>query len=152
MDMDKPKPFFRKPKRFFRKPKRFLRKSKRIVHKSKRPFRKSKRPFRRIGGRKKFNYKNTDIISRFISQQGKILSKRTNKLTSKQQRLITIAIKQARILSLLPFINNKNINKKKRFYRDDKKKKPFKNKKGKRWSRTTRPRTEKKKKETYSFN
>ncbi|KAL6491910.1 ribosomal protein S18, S13 [Orobanche gracilis] len=29
-----------------------------------------------------------------------------NRLTLKQQRLITIAIKQARILSLLPFINN----------------------------------------------
>jgi len=29
-----------------------------------------------------------------------------NRLTLKQQRLITIAIKQARILSLLPFLNN----------------------------------------------
>jgi len=46
------------------------------------------------------------LISRFISEQGKILSRRVNKLTLKQQRLITIAIKQARILSLLPFLNN----------------------------------------------
>nr|YP_010717692.1 ribosomal protein S18 [Orobanche pycnostachya]WDQ41949.1 ribosomal protein S18 [Orobanche pycnostachya] len=46
------------------------------------------------------------LISRFISQHGKILSRRMNRLTLKQQRLITIAIKQARILSLLPFINN----------------------------------------------
>ena len=29
-----------------------------------------------------------------------------NRLTLKQQRLITIAIKQARILSSLPFLNN----------------------------------------------
>nr|YP_010343948.1 ribosomal protein S18 [Solanum urubambaense]UNZ87281.1 ribosomal protein S18 [Solanum urubambaense] len=33
-------------------------------------------------------------------------SRRVNKLTLKQQRLITLAIKQARILSLLPFLNN----------------------------------------------
>jgi small subunit ribosomal protein S18 len=46
------------------------------------------------------------LISRFISEQGKILSRRVNRLTLKQQRLITSAIKQARILSLLPFLNN----------------------------------------------
>ena len=46
------------------------------------------------------------LISRFISEQGKILSRRVNKLTLKQQRLITVAIKQARILSSLPFLNN----------------------------------------------
>jgi hypothetical protein len=46
------------------------------------------------------------LLYRFISQQGKILSRRVNKLTLKQQRLITTAIKQARILSLLPFVNS----------------------------------------------
>jgi small subunit ribosomal protein S18 len=46
------------------------------------------------------------LISRFISEQGKILSRRVNRLTLNQQRLITIAIKQARILSSLPFLNN----------------------------------------------
>jgi len=46
------------------------------------------------------------LISQFISEQGKILSRRVNRLTLKQQRLITIAIKQARILSSLPFLNN----------------------------------------------
>ncbi|CAN6453956.1 unnamed protein product [Victoria cruziana] len=45
------------------------------------------------------------LVSRFISEQGKILPRRVNRLTLKQ-RLITIAIKQARILSLLPFLNN----------------------------------------------
>lgn len=42
----------------------------------------------------------------YLSEQRKILSRRVNRLTLKQQRLITIAIKQARILSLLPFLNN----------------------------------------------
>nr|YP_010834956.1 ribosomal protein S18 [Osbeckia octandra]WFQ82584.1 ribosomal protein S18 [Osbeckia octandra] len=76
----------------------------------KRPFRKSKRSFRRrlppIQSGDRIDYRNMSLISRFISEQGKILSRRVNRLTLKQQRLITIAIKQARILSLLPFLNN----------------------------------------------
>nr|YP_010637798.1 ribosomal protein S18 [Saxifraga consanguinea]WBQ50440.1 ribosomal protein S18 [Saxifraga consanguinea] len=78
------------------------------MDKSKRPFLKSKRPSRRrlspIQSGDRIDYRNMSLISRFISEQGKILSRRVNRLTLKQQRLITIAIKQARILSLLPFI------------------------------------------------
>nr|AKR81014.1 ribosomal protein S18 [Stichoneuron caudatum] len=80
------------------------------MDKSKQPFRKYKRSFRRrltpIGPGDRIDYRNMSLISRFISEQGKILSRRVNKFTLKQQRLITIAIKQARILSLLPFLNN----------------------------------------------
>uniref|UniRef100_UPI0030DDDF6F ribosomal protein S18 n=1 Tax=Herniaria glabra TaxID=115624 RepID=UPI0030DDDF6F len=80
------------------------------MDKSKRPFIKSKRSFRRrlppIQPGDRIDYRNMSLISRFISEQGKILSRRINRLTLKQQRLITIAIKQARILSLLPFLNN----------------------------------------------
>nr|YP_008963417.1 ribosomal protein S18 [Sedum sarmentosum]AFQ99084.1 ribosomal protein S18 [Sedum sarmentosum] len=80
------------------------------MDKSKRPFLKSKRSFRRrlptIQSGDRIDYRNMSLISRFISEQGKILSRRVNKLTLKQQRLITTAIKQARILSLLPFLNN----------------------------------------------
>ena len=87
-----------------------------LFQKSKRPFfQKSKRPFRRplplppIQSGDRIDYKKTSLLRRFISQQGKILSRRVTKLTFKEQRLITIAIKQARILSLLPFNNNKKI-------------------------------------------
>ena len=87
-----------------------------FFQKHKRPFfQKPKRPFRRplplppIQSGDRIDYKNTSLLSRFISEQGKILSRRVTRLTLKQQRLITIAIKQARILSLLPFINNKKI-------------------------------------------
>ena len=80
------------------------------MDKSKRPFIKSKRAFRRrlppIQSGDRIDYRNMSLISRFISEQGKILSRRVNRVTLKQQRLITIAIKQARILSLLPFLNN----------------------------------------------
>nr|AQM39523.1 ribosomal protein S18 [Thujopsis dolabrata] len=51
------------------------------------------------------DYKNISLISRFISEQGKILSRRRNRLTLKKQRLIARAIKQARILSLIPFFS-----------------------------------------------
>nr|YP_010941333.1 ribosomal protein S18 [Knorringia sibirica]WLS51021.1 ribosomal protein S18 [Knorringia sibirica]WLS51106.1 ribosomal protein S18 [Knorringia sibirica]WQB38214.1 ribosomal protein S18 [Knorringia sibirica] len=80
------------------------------MDKSKRSFLKPKRPFRRrlppLQSGDRIDYRNMSLISRFISEQGKILSRRVNRLTLKQQRLITIAIKQARILSLLPFLNN----------------------------------------------
>nr|YP_011009029.1 ribosomal protein S18 [Asyneuma japonicum]WPV76281.1 ribosomal protein S18 [Asyneuma japonicum] len=81
------------------------------MDKSKRPFRirKSKQSFRRplppIQPGDRIDYRNISLLSQFISDQGKILSRRRNKVTLKQQRLITIAIKQARILSLLPFIS-----------------------------------------------
>nr|YP_009547579.1 ribosomal protein S18 [Vaginularia trichoidea]AYW16096.1 ribosomal protein S18 [Vaginularia trichoidea] len=52
------------------------------------------------------NYKNTSLLRRFVSEQGKILSRRMNRLTSKQQRIVATAIKRARILALLPFLNN----------------------------------------------
>nr|UFI52438.1 ribosomal protein S18 [Populus maximowiczii] len=80
------------------------------MDKSKRLFLKPKRSLRRrlppIGSGDRIDYRNMSLISRFISEQGKILSRRVNRLTLKQQRLITIAIKQARILSSLPFLNN----------------------------------------------
>ena len=100
---------FRKSKQTFHKSKQPFRKFKQPFRKSKQPFRKSKQPFRRrsrIGPGDRIDYRNMSLISRFISEQGKILSRRVNRLTLKQQRLITIAIKQARILSLLPFLNN----------------------------------------------
>nr|ATG26021.1 ribosomal protein S18 [Monopsis stellarioides subsp. schimperiana] len=92
------------------KSKRPFLKSKRPFLKSKRPVLKSKRSFRRrlppIQSGDRIDYRNMSLIRRFISHQGKILPRRVTKLTLKQQRLMTIAIKQARILSLLPFLNN----------------------------------------------
>nr|YP_009033711.1 ribosomal protein S18 [Roya anglica]YP_009256873.1 ribosomal protein S18 [Roya obtusa]AHZ11094.1 ribosomal protein S18 [Roya anglica]ANI25982.1 ribosomal protein S18 [Roya obtusa] len=54
------------------------------------------------------DYKNVGLLRKFISEQGKILSRRVNRLTSKQQRAMTRAIKTARILALLPFLNNES--------------------------------------------
>nr|YP_009522028.1 ribosomal protein S18 [Abies concolor]YP_009522097.1 ribosomal protein S18 [Abies religiosa]AXQ01103.1 ribosomal protein S18 [Abies concolor]AXQ01169.1 ribosomal protein S18 [Abies religiosa] len=92
--------------------KQTMEKPKRYLDKPKRSFRRHLTPIRRhlspIGSGDRIDYKNMSLISRFISEQGKILSGRVNRLTSKQQRLMTNAIKRARILSLLPFLYNEN--------------------------------------------
>ncbi|RHN51258.1 putative ribosomal protein S18 [Medicago truncatula] len=77
-------------------------KSKRLFLKSKQSFRRSLSP---IQSGDRIDYKNMSLLYQVISHQGKILSRRVNRSTLKQQRLITIAIKQARILSLLPFVS-----------------------------------------------
>nr|AYP35031.1 ribosomal protein S18 [Strelitzia reginae] len=130
-----------KSKQDSRKSEQDSRKSKRYFRKSKQYFRKSKQDSRRrlpppIGSGDRIDYRNMSLISRFISEQGKILSRRVNRLTLKQQRLITIAIKQARTLSLLPFLNNGKLFKFKRKRKRANKRKSI--------SRTTRPRTKKK--------
>ena len=51
------------------------------------------------------NYKEIDLLRKFISKQGKILPRRLTGLNSKQQKQMSTCIKRARILSLLPFIN-----------------------------------------------
>ena len=44
------------------------------------------------------------MLNLFITEQGKILPRRATGVTVQQQRKISKAIKQARILSLLPFV------------------------------------------------
>lgn len=51
------------------------------------------------------DYKDVELLSKFLSEQGKILPRRLTGLTTKQQTEVTKAVKRARILSLLPFVN-----------------------------------------------
>lgn len=51
------------------------------------------------------DYKDVDLLRKFITERGKILPRRITGLTAKQQRDLTQAIKRARLLALLPFIN-----------------------------------------------
>lgn len=51
------------------------------------------------------DYKNVALLRKYISAEGKILSRCLTRLTSKEQRHISTAIKTARIVGLLPFIN-----------------------------------------------
>ncbi|GAB4283804.1 MAG TPA: 30S ribosomal protein S18 [Oscillatoriaceae cyanobacterium M33_DOE_052] len=51
------------------------------------------------------DYKDVETLRKFITERGKILPRRITGLTAQQQRDLTKAIKRARILALLPFIN-----------------------------------------------
>lgn len=50
------------------------------------------------------DYKDINLIKRFTSSYGKILPKRITGNCAKHQRIITRAVKRARYLALLPFI------------------------------------------------
>ncbi|MDR0691372.1 MAG: 30S ribosomal protein S18 [Streptococcaceae bacterium] len=50
------------------------------------------------------DYKDVDLLKRFISERGKILPRRVTGTSAKNQRKVTIAIKRARIMALLPFV------------------------------------------------
>ena len=51
------------------------------------------------------DYKDVELLSKFLTEQGKILPRRVTGLTTKQQTRLTKAVKKARILALLPFVS-----------------------------------------------
>ena len=51
------------------------------------------------------DYKDVELLKKFITDRGKILPRRLTGLTAKQQRDLTTAVKRARIIALLPFVN-----------------------------------------------
>lgn len=51
----------------------------------------------------KVTYKD-ELLKYFVSERGRILPRRMNGVTSKQQRMIARAVKQARGLGLLPYL------------------------------------------------
>lgn len=59
-----------------------------------------------IGLHQKINYKEIELLTLFISDQGKILPRRATGVTLQQQRKLAKAIKQARILAIFPFITS----------------------------------------------
>ncbi|HEY4579145.1 MAG TPA: 30S ribosomal protein S18 [Savagea sp.] len=51
------------------------------------------------------DYKDTDLLKKFVSERGKILPRRVTGTSAKYQRKLTTAIKRARIVGLLPFVS-----------------------------------------------
>jgi small subunit ribosomal protein S18 len=51
------------------------------------------------------DYKNVRFLMKFVSERGKIIPSRVNSLNKRQQREVSKAIKRARILALMPFVN-----------------------------------------------
>ena len=52
----------------------------------------------------KIDYKDIDLLTLFVTEQGKILPRRATGVTIQQQRKLAKAIKRARILSLFPIV------------------------------------------------
>jgi len=50
------------------------------------------------------NYKDVPRLKKYITERGKILPRRISGNCAKHQRLLTTAIKRARIIALLPFV------------------------------------------------
>ena len=50
------------------------------------------------------DYKDTELLKRFISERGKILPRRVTGTSAKNQRKVVNAIKRARVMALLPFV------------------------------------------------
>ena len=53
---------------------------------------------------KHIDYKDVDILKRFLNPHGRILNRRVTGLTAKNQRAVTLAIKRARFMGLMPYI------------------------------------------------
>ena len=52
---------------------------------------------------KKIDYKDVETLRNYISDRGKILPRRITGLNAKHQREMTVAIKRARQIALLPY-------------------------------------------------
>jgi small subunit ribosomal protein S18 len=82
-----------------------------MAGRSKRPARpakptEKKRNLLRSMGLNAVDYKDTNALRMFISDRGKIRSRRVTGLTVQQQRQVATAIKNAREMALLPYASH----------------------------------------------
>ncbi len=78
--------------------------------KSNSPFENKKRfcPFSQPGS-PKIDYKDIRLLSRYISEKGKIIPSRITGVSRKKQKELAKAIKRARFLSLMSFTNKSSL-------------------------------------------
>lgn len=50
------------------------------------------------------DYKDVELLKKFVSERGKILPRRATGTSAKYQRKLTVAIKRSRQMALLPFV------------------------------------------------
>lgn len=53
---------------------------------------------------KYIDYKDVELLKKYISPSGKITPKRITGTSSKYQRMLAVAIKRARYMALLPYV------------------------------------------------
>ena len=54
-----------------------------------------------------FDYKNTQLLRNFLTDRGKIVPRRISGLSAKQQRQLTLAVRRARNIALLPYTSSR---------------------------------------------
>lgn len=54
------------------------------------------------------DYKNTELLSKYITKFGKIVPRYYSGVSLKNQKKLAAAIKRARIMALLPFVKSYN--------------------------------------------
>ncbi len=52
------------------------------------------------------DYKDIELLKRFISANGKIIPRRVTGTRAKYQRMLATSIKRAREMALLPYVND----------------------------------------------
>jgi len=83
-----------------------------LIPAARRPAVGARRPFHRRrkscpfsgNGAPKIDYKDVRLLSRFLSERGKIVPARITSVSANKQRELAIAIKRARFLALLPYV------------------------------------------------
>ena len=70
-------------------------------------------PMKRRGGRvfcgkenNEIDYKDVNKLKRYVSERGKILPRRITGNCAKHQRALTVAIKRARHIALMPYVQD----------------------------------------------
>lgn len=53
------------------------------------------------------DYKDAELLKRFLTMQSKIASRKRTGTCAKHQRELANAIKKARVLAIVPFVSNK---------------------------------------------
>jgi small subunit ribosomal protein S18 len=71
-----------------------------------RPFVKKKPCYLCQMGVNHIDYKDVELLTKYISYSGKILPRRISGACTKHQRMVANAIKRARIVALIPFVKD----------------------------------------------
>ncbi|MDB5239200.1 MAG: rpsR [Candidatus Parcubacteria bacterium] len=53
---------------------------------------------------KHIDYKDTEILRKFINPHGRMISRKRSGISAKYQRQLSTAVKRARFLALLPYV------------------------------------------------
>ncbi len=54
---------------------------------------------------KHIDYKDVDLLKKFLNPHARIISRKRTGVTAKNQRKLALAVKQARFMGLLPFVS-----------------------------------------------